>query len=282
MNNFKTDIDGGLPFRLDDLRFINAAQMEAFTGVIQALVGDIPYAILNGCESTFGLNDSLHFNAGYIYFNNEIFYAPEQNLVLQFTQGDLVWEVDTSYDTAGDKAFKVDGVIHSTYEIRRAKIVEYEIQQSGGIEFNIDNVLTILKNRIGVDTSPQWTEILLTSSNVSISTTGSISGIGGSLHYKVIGKTVFIRISLNLTIDTGDINTTQISIALPTALLLKGTNEIISSIAFDSVYTSSNNHATFELNASSFLPKIGLGVIGGGNLELRYYMFHGEIFYEIN
>jgi hypothetical protein len=280
MNTLKTDINGGFPFRLDDLRFLDAAQREAFVGVIKALIGDLPYAVLNGCQYTINPDGTWHINEGYVYFNAEIFFAPAQDLAA-LTTGGYFWEENVTYDHSGDKAFEVDGVVHSTYEVRRAHLVEKDPGTEGTMPPMLaDNIVTILKNRLGIDTSPQWTELTLDSTLVSIETTGSLSSINGALRYKNIGKTFFANLSLDITVSSSDSNTQTIKIMLPGAM--KPISGIIYSIIGDNDPSISAAIRMYFLKAYSDNNYLTITTIYPGDAFIdRSYKFSGGIFYEI-
>ncbi len=283
MNNLKTDINGGFPFTLDDLRFVNAAQMEAFVGVVKALIGNLPYAILQGCEYSVNADGTWHINEGYLYFNNEIFYAPAQDVAAQ-TSGSYFWDVDLTVDHSGDKAFSVDGVVHSTYEIRRAKL-NYYISGAEGTRppMLTDNTITILKNRLGIEKSPQisnWNSVPLSSSNVTITTSGTLSSVSGELRYMLIEKTIYIDLSMTITISNADSYTKNIGITLPSWMLPKSASMSLSLIADLDI---SNNlpvplYTLFGIFGQQFL---GINAIDSSPFSSREYSFHGQIFYEI-
>jgi hypothetical protein len=281
MNNFKTDINGGLPFRLDDLRFMTAAQMEAFVGVMQAMIGDLPYAILNGCEYSVNEDGSWHINAGYIYFDNEIFYAPAQDLPA-LTSGGYFWDLNITYDHSGDKTFLLDGV-HSTYEVRRAKLNYYDTGIEGTRPPMLsDNMLQILKDRIGVDNS-KWVDISLNSSNVSIGASGALSSINGSLKYKIIGKTAFIQVNLSLTVTTSNSDSTAILIILPSILQSRGSDyHRRQSFVFDNSNPPSSSDVLYLLDTIYLSAQLSISSLRNIPLEQRTFDFAGEIFYEIN
>lgn len=283
MNNLKTDINGGFPFTLNDLRFVNAAQMEAFVGVIKAMIGNLPYAILQGCQYSVNPDGTGHINEGYVYFDNEIFYAPAQDVASQ-TSGGYFWDVVITYDHSGDKGFEIDGTVHPTYEVRRATLNYYSTGTEGmRPPMQADNIVTILQNRLSIDANISWSEMVLDSSNVSIGSTGSLSTIIGKLYYKVIGKTVFLRVSLTtLTIASGDSNTKMIKIMLPPGLTPRGTTGIVSNIIIETDFTVTLGVHYFNLSAYSDQLYLSIIPILNDYFAVRSYQLSGELFYEIN
>lgn len=121
MNKFKTTDNGGLPFVLDDLRWMDASYREAFLGFWAAFAnGNADSFILSGC-SMADQNVGTTVNEGYIYLYGEICYVPEHEIPAG--SGTAHWEIISSYDSTGFKTF-ADSATHDTYEIRRAQVTK--------------------------------------------------------------------------------------------------------------------------------------------------------------
>ncbi len=128
MNKLLTNINGGFPFVLDDIRWIDNAYRDALTGIMNAF--NIPVNgryIISGCEITqTGSPVPTHYNisAGHIYYDGEIYVVDAHSIQILFgTNGEqYYWTIDVSYDAAGNKTFE-DGAQHDTYEVSKAKVV---------------------------------------------------------------------------------------------------------------------------------------------------------------
>lgn len=126
MNKLLTNINGGFPFVLDDIRFNDVAYRDAFKGILEAF--NIPSNgryIISGCEITqTGTPVPTHWqiSAGYIFYDGEIYPVDAHSIQIQLGQGmDYYWQPVISYDAAGLKTFE-DGLQHDTYEVRKAKV----------------------------------------------------------------------------------------------------------------------------------------------------------------
>ena len=277
MNKLLTNINGGFPYKLDDLRFLDDAQREALKGLVKALIGDATFAILVGCEQSEPVQGTWHINEGYIFFNDEIFYAPAQD-INAITAGGYYWQEKITYDSAGDKAFEVDGVVHQTYQIRQAELVFSETEQA--VPMLAPDIVTILRNRLGVEANGAWTSVALSASNVTINN-GSIASQAGTLRYKVMGKTFFAQINLYVQVSTSLSNSTVIKVALPGTITPKDLTKETISMGYNTTNPANDRLFPFTVGYSN------TNVIGIAMLErdaaipAAVYNFIGEIFFEI-
>lgn len=129
MNQLITTNNGGFPFVLNDLRFDQQAVRDAFVGLLSAYgITTADSFILSGCESFVG--------GGGVYLPGWIFLAGE---ILKFDGAPItsspgsvaVWDVDVSYDAAGDKRME-NGTTVQTYQVRKAKIILVPTGSAGG------------------------------------------------------------------------------------------------------------------------------------------------------
>lgn len=119
MNKFKTDANGGLPLKLDDFRWFDAAYREAFLGLWKAFATNAEDGfILAGC-SMAATTPGTTVNEGWIYLAGEICYVPTH--VIPTGTGTSYWDIDISYDITGYKSF-ADSVNRDTYEVRVGKV----------------------------------------------------------------------------------------------------------------------------------------------------------------
>lgn len=121
MNNLKTTDLGGLPFKLDDLRFIHASVLDAFKGVMSTYgVSNSQAVILSGCTKTTA-SGTTSIAQGYISIGGEICFVPAHSYPNPSVGQVEYWDIDVSYDPAGLKQFQ-NTTPHDTYEVRVGKV----------------------------------------------------------------------------------------------------------------------------------------------------------------
>jgi len=124
MNKLQTEFDGGMPFALDDLRFMQAANRKALASLARALVKysgkEVP-VIIYGAQISNNGTDTVSISEGAMYYNEEIWHIPAHSFTspIPLTESPF-WNLERSFDPSGDKIF-YDGEMHRTYEIRNAK-----------------------------------------------------------------------------------------------------------------------------------------------------------------
>jgi hypothetical protein len=126
MNRLLTP-NGGMPFELDDLNFMQDAYKEGISALLSQFTTMSPHGlpathiILSGCEVTPG---ATHFSvsAGYVMINNEPLYAPAVASVPNANLNNMFYRLHTYNDPAGNDLFE-DGILRDTYEVRRAELV---------------------------------------------------------------------------------------------------------------------------------------------------------------
>ena len=121
MNGLKTTDNGGFPFQLDDLRWIDSGIREAFKGIMSAYgIDDSTAVILSGCQRSGGGTVSL--TEGYVSIGGEICYVPAQTWPAHAGGTDEEYFViESTFDPAGSKTFE-SASVYDTYELRRGKI----------------------------------------------------------------------------------------------------------------------------------------------------------------
>jgi hypothetical protein len=124
MNKLKTTYDGGFPFVLDDIRWIQTANERALASLARALVsysGKETPVILYGAAVSNNGSDTVTISEGALYYNAEIWYIPAHSFSSPIPmQESPYWNLESSYDPAGDKIF-YDGEMRQTYNVRLAK-----------------------------------------------------------------------------------------------------------------------------------------------------------------
>jgi len=119
MNIFKTDINGKLPFVLDDLRFMDNIYRKSFEALMNGLN---PNCIIYGCNYTT-TQGTVVIDAGAVVINGEICLV-KAHTVNAMEVKKIRFELKESVNSAGNKLFG-DGTIHETYLIREAEGVVF-------------------------------------------------------------------------------------------------------------------------------------------------------------
>lgn len=124
MNKLKTDINGGMPLELDDIRWEQAAVREAFYGLISAFGITAPLSFkLSGCDvSITGGGADYACAAGYICLEGEVCAVDSHSVTINPVNQMAVFQLEVTYDPSGEETFE-DTSVNDTYEIRKAKLV---------------------------------------------------------------------------------------------------------------------------------------------------------------
>jgi len=209
MNKFITTNNGGLPYVLDDIRFEQDAVREAFLGLVNSWgVANEESYILNGCEITVGA--TIDITAGHVVIQGEIYKVLAQSITATVPPGEeLVFEVVTSFDPAGNKTFD-SGATFDTYENRRAQLA---YQTIGASNFKALTAPTI--HRKIFEKTQQfegvWQTIDLDGSTDVVQIDGSNNEIapngtpqtGSFLKYNIKGKRVHVAFNIfNISITS--------------------------------------------------------------------------------
>lgn len=141
--------NGGMPLFGDDFGFLDAANRDAFKGVIYEIAKQYDgNLVLGGCEFS---QTATHFNVteGYVMLNYEICYCPAQSVL---KDGNTVAEIvpDNFYDPDGLKTF-ANATSQNTWQVRRAKLTagtsDGYIQEPGAPVFS-DGIYGLLAEKI--------------------------------------------------------------------------------------------------------------------------------------
>jgi len=113
--------NGGMALHGDDFRFIDAANRDAFKGILFEFLK--PYdgnVVLGGCDFSVSGN-VITITEGYIAIDYEVCYFPGGNFnVPPGNPATGVYSLDTTFDPAGSEVF-ANATTQDTYQIRRAK-----------------------------------------------------------------------------------------------------------------------------------------------------------------
>ena len=132
MKKINSNFNGGFPFVLDDLRWMDEGINEAMLAICRAMLAPGQTSmILSGCDFDLTVQDEITITAGWLYYNESgderILRVDAQTLSDQGfnigSSGDtLRWDTSVSYDAAGNKTF-YDSSTHNTYEVHKAVLV---------------------------------------------------------------------------------------------------------------------------------------------------------------
>ena len=118
MNKLLTNITGGFPFTLDDLRFQDDATRLAIADAIKTIAGD-GTVILYGCGLTIA-GTTVSVAEGAILWQGEIWHVFPHSYTVPNPLPDVPrWNFVTVNDAAGSKVFE-DGITHQVYQVRKA------------------------------------------------------------------------------------------------------------------------------------------------------------------
>jgi hypothetical protein len=119
MNKFITTNLGGLPFRANDLRWIDDSVRDSFKALLAGFGASM--IIFQGCTRT-EISGTVTITEGYVGLQGEIFYVPLHTFPAAVLPDLEYWQIITIDDPQGTKLFK-DGSTKETYQIRIAKVV---------------------------------------------------------------------------------------------------------------------------------------------------------------
>lgn len=161
MNKLITNIEGQMPFVLDDIRWFADGIYDAFANLIETLGGNM---ILFGCETSPSGNN-YEVSAGALALDGEIYKVDAHTAIGESGAGYADWYFvpDISYSAEGTKTFG-NGTIHETYEIRKAKLIYSETEPAApfmrketGIRY-IDKLFSKLESELN-DKANVWSTV---------------------------------------------------------------------------------------------------------------------------
>jgi len=120
MNKFITTDTGGLPYVLDDIRWVEDSNREGISDIVKGIVdsGTTDF-ILWGCNITDNTT-TFDVSEGAIVFDGEIYHLAATTGLTKVALQYLIFRPSTgTYDSDGLKTFQ-DAATHDTYEIRIA------------------------------------------------------------------------------------------------------------------------------------------------------------------
>jgi hypothetical protein len=149
MNTIITTDTGGFPFMLDDIRFLDIANREAFSDAMRSMYGGIPGTdigvILYGADPGAGTATE-----GAIFYNNEIWHMDAHSF--SYTSNANVRACFTvAYAASGSRIFH-NGNPHQVHQIRKVVYANYDdIPESSIKELSFNQLRSINSNLIYIN-----------------------------------------------------------------------------------------------------------------------------------
>lgn len=154
MKHLITDIDGGFPLVLDDIRWLKSSYEDIAQMINYGLVGPnnpILYKPLS--LSVSGTTTTV--TDGILLLNNELLHVTPHSFDNSKT---YKWfELSEVFEASGSKIFQ-DSSVHDTYMIRYVKIVSGNILPPSVVQYtgNEKTLVEMIKSRMGLDRSNTW------------------------------------------------------------------------------------------------------------------------------
>lgn len=142
MNKLKTNINGKMPFVLDDIRFLDDVYRSSINAILSGLMRYD--GIIYGCKLIIDGNQAT-VRKGAIWLNGELLPVPEQTFNYDASHH-YFFKLNSYFAPEGNKTFG-DGTQHDTYEIRIAEV------HDGGSSTFISNMIRVNASKI-IDNAP--------------------------------------------------------------------------------------------------------------------------------
>jgi hypothetical protein len=117
MNKLLTQVNGGWPLKLDDIRWMDESIRESFKAVFAMFPQD-RVIVLSGLGIPSGVNNTVP--AGYVYYAGEIYVVDETDIG---TYTNIIWDFTPEMSsTSGQKTLQ-SGTDFEAHEIRKGKLL---------------------------------------------------------------------------------------------------------------------------------------------------------------
>jgi len=156
MNKLITTYNGGMPFTLDDLGFLQKNTMDTFIDVVKTITGNsaINNAVLYGLEFD---NSTLELSAGVMIHNDELYSYQGDTVAATYPTDYEVYYIPV-YDIDGNKLFN-DSTTHDTYKLNTIGIAKTaDIDAMSGVEWR--------ESIADLDGYGKWEDITLNDSSL--------------------------------------------------------------------------------------------------------------------
>ncbi len=146
MKKLITNINGGFPFVLDDIRWMDEGHIERFKAILDAFGLTGQDFIISGCQVTSTSTD-YQISDGYVYINGDIRKVVSHTIQKIPPAGNgHFWTTYENYDPSGNKTFE-DGSTHDTYKNLFAKVI-IQPNNIGGLDLFDPNLIDRVSNYV--------------------------------------------------------------------------------------------------------------------------------------
>lgn len=155
MDQLLTSFNGKMPVTLDDFRFADQANRNAFYALMTAFgVSQAESFKISGCTVVRNGN-TFSCAAGYISLAGEICKVDAHSInVLPYQSAKF--QLHISYDPAGLKAYEV-GTMHDCYQIRKAQLVATTAQYpSTDMYYDALTLIEVIRNKVVALGDTSW------------------------------------------------------------------------------------------------------------------------------
>lgn len=200
MNKFITTDTGGLPYVLDDIRWVEDSNREGIADIVKGIAdsGTTDF-ILWGCNIT---DNTTYFDVseGAIVFDGEIYHLAATTNLTKVSLQYLIFKPSTgTYDSDGLKTFQ-DAATHDTYEIRIATASISAIPGAGSyiiVSTDGTGAIPLKRDRTFNNEIGSPTEITLGETTIdgcgTYYTTNNITAANNKVKFWKQGSSVFIK-----------------------------------------------------------------------------------------
>lgn len=145
MNQLKTNQNGGFPFELDDIRFLDQAYRDAFSAIMKGFNRD--YIILDGLVQTVN-GANLDVSDGWAFYEDEIIYVPAASFAV--VVGNHVFLSKNIFDEPTSVELFEDGNSYATESIRQG-VLTYGSASINPRLNTVETIQEILSADLGIN-----------------------------------------------------------------------------------------------------------------------------------
>ncbi len=131
MDKLITINNGGMPFDLDDLRWIENGITESFKAIATGLNPNSLTAIRMFGAIASDAGSTFNVSAGAVFYDNEIWLVESHSVAKLTVSGSWYWKQVITFDSTGSETFE-NGATVDTYQKRRLELTNSEIDGAAG------------------------------------------------------------------------------------------------------------------------------------------------------
>jgi len=120
VKELKTTDNGGFPYDLNDIRWLQDGVRETFAALIKTFDNSYQAIIICGCQISDAGGGNSILSEGYIYIAGQIYYVPAIAVPFAYGPGYL-WVISNTFDANGLETFE-DLTNNNTYQINRVQL----------------------------------------------------------------------------------------------------------------------------------------------------------------